>query len=1699
MPGVCTQVLVETCDECTSMLCLCLQVRLVQEEISKHNSLIRETQEKLNLDEQTLSKTGNSTTSTVATLPIPALEYESISDSDPCDQTDSRNTRVPATDRVRHGGRESVDTLAVPKLGRGIEPVSDAEDMPESTVHGATLAYPSKSEKGPSPDEDAGHKVLSREEDANSSETLPAVTVMATPSLWTCSAPPAARPGNVLDLECDEEEEIDVVGAPVLPPVGGGEEGASVRHTTEDRAPLDKQSEETVDLDISEVFSGSLTNAFGLKVDGVCSVDPEAPSLAQLQNLSAALSRLGQLTRSDGGSLLPGLSEEAIGNVIDEVLSKTLAGQQVDENSAFLETMLRPLSDSTKEVMPPPPSSQGLSTALDTVWKDHSYCTYKETTPNSLDVTGGVCSDASTEAVSGIVEPSTCSSISPALMPSDGPFSDLDNQGAQETTSLQRVKSNSLNLKLPCSAADEAKPSDTCKETDGRRHGASKRKCNAPKHVLVGKVQSRSVAVSKAIPSGSSGTKLAKHVQGSKRKSGKPKRLRRRAQSHDTVSSLLSSTLEQTLHSAISSQLAALISPGSASRVISWLQESSSLDVNPSCLRSPEELNAIPVQTSSDGGVQSLRSPVIPVCLSALKSTISRGIETATTVVASQSSTTSTSMASSTSHTAVMGESGQTRITSSSQGKKTTKEVQHRRVQPVSSTTARGPSTRVSADGIGTALSNSGGVGVHTVPETLTINAIQQPISSVVVPHRDVSAKASNLQIALPDSVSQEQATQPPLTSPVAVVFPVMSLASRLRPLGNTAQLANICMCLLPYAQVTVSDTVAHSQYRALPAPPDVIVSTRPNVLPVVHAPTTSDSAVVKASPYTLATAVRCDDTQAGLEAPTSSSGLSLGRSALPSPKVVADPSQSYPTSSARTCNLQGTDTSKPSNTISSVAKPAPRSSDHTQSAALPKPNITMLSETTFPIDSPDALFENASERSSYHVPAFVSLEIDPSALDTEATAMLERMHSECSLQATEKVHVCSSKTGSLSLEGGPLDNVPVVVTTSQSPLSAELIPVASVHELTTDPPVSHVETPTPQPLAVTTELSAAVSADITSGWISQSPKGLPGTRREDAKQSEVLRESFGISVSSSVTETLCGCQTTTTAVGRAATAPATFGTAVCNTTASGTGPISVPSQSMDPAGVVSLSRPVHVKESRKNTLEEQQCETSDPQRKRKCEALHVQSQDATIRRSSSDPATKSVVASSSSSPGLSSSMAQSKLKGFSSQVQHLQGVIHRLEQRRKVVPKQGQASDTVVLSVSAAGTAPGGKVEEVSVAAAKPDSISSSGRRPSALESAVHVSTPETVQVSKEGVTARQQSAAKSSVPLGPGSAGLKKRRGLDMPPKALPAAKQPKLDEEGQHGGQEGAVSRRHDAILISTLKELGVKVTPEQLEHLYRYPPKLEVTSGSSEPPCPLSGLGIDGMLKATSKDIKFTVPESVLSSVEKLERQKDENTGSSGTLRDVDGYTPYSSSLLCFRSYRLSPFYRTHARLPISSISMSNKIDPHQIMCRYELHGICNDAKCSAQHVRDVGLSKQELVEDLICYSPTLAGCSPNDLRSVDRSTPDLRHELSRKLRSYSSNLIQTYSGKFTDEQLYILAVHQVNQERMKRNTQVPRSFINNQEWHWLLREERRVGLKGRQGVGWGGDQGQSAETTSGAESSGLPAMDAVEGVGESQLR
>ena len=83
---------------------------------------------------------------------------------------------------------------------------------------------------------------------------------------------------------------------------------------------------------------------------------------------------------------------------------------------------------------------------------------------------------------------------------------------------------------------------------------------------------------------------------------------------------------------------------------------------------------------------------------------------------------------------------------------------------------------------------------------------------------------------------------------------------------------------------------------------------------------------------------------------------------------------------------------------------------------------------------------------------------------------------------------------------------------------------------------------------------------------------------------------------------------------------------------------------------------------------------------------------------------------------------------------------------------------------------------------------------------------------------------------------------------------------------------------------------------------------------------------------------------------------------------------------FKAYRVNPLYRSEFKLPLSSQTHSNSINPHIPFCRFESKGRCNDPQCTAQHNNDIKLSEDNISQDMLQYIQE----KPSELDKVVRS-------------------------------------------------------------------------------------------------------------------
>ena len=165
---------------------------------------------------------------------------------------------------------------------------------------------------------------------------------------------------------------------------------------------------------------------------------------------------------------------------------------------------------------------------------------------------------------------------------------------------------------------------------------------------------------------------------------------------------------------------------------------------------------------------------------------------------------------------------------------------------------------------------------------------------------------------------------------------------------------------------------------------------------------------------------------------------------------------------------------------------------------------------------------------------------------------------------------------------------------------------------------------------------------------------------------------------------------------------------------------------------------------------------------------------------------------------------------------------------------------------------------------------------------------------------------------------------------------------------------------------------------------------------------------------------TVPDSVLELVFSQPVQPHSSESVDGKLCQMQRFKPYVSPLLSLSSYRIHPNYQTQEKLSLSSLSHSHKINPMKIWCRFEVFGKCGDPHCPWQHLRDVTLSKSELLDDIAAYSPAPS----TDSTGISESDP----RKSLRKQSYVERLKENLSGKASDDQLLVLAARHVNNSK-----------------------------------------------------------------------
>jgi len=96
------------------------------------------------------------------------------------------------------------------------------------------------------------------------------------------------------------------------------------------------------------------------------------------------------------------------------------------------------------------------------------------------------------------------------------------------------------------------------------------------------------------------------------------------------------------------------------------------------------------------------------------------------------------------------------------------------------------------------------------------------------------------------------------------------------------------------------------------------------------------------------------------------------------------------------------------------------------------------------------------------------------------------------------------------------------------------------------------------------------------------------------------------------------------------------------------------------------------------------------------------------------------------------------------------------------------------------------------------------------------------------------------------------------------------------------------------------------------------------------------------------------------------QNSENSDSSIRLSSIPTPGKYSSPLQIFRAYRLSPHFALTGKSRIAPEFLFS-FDPKNVLCRFELHGVCNDDQCPWEHFRTSKRNTTQLVDSFVEYA------------------------------------------------------------------------------------------------------------------------------------
>lgn len=96
------------------------------------------------------------------------------------------------------------------------------------------------------------------------------------------------------------------------------------------------------------------------------------------------------------------------------------------------------------------------------------------------------------------------------------------------------------------------------------------------------------------------------------------------------------------------------------------------------------------------------------------------------------------------------------------------------------------------------------------------------------------------------------------------------------------------------------------------------------------------------------------------------------------------------------------------------------------------------------------------------------------------------------------------------------------------------------------------------------------------------------------------------------------------------------------------------------------------------------------------------------------------------------------------------------------------------------------------------------------------------------------------------------------------------------------------------------------------------------------------------------------------------QNSENSDSPIRLSSISTPGKYSSPLQIFRGYRLSPHFALTGKSRIAPEFVFS-FNPKNVLCRFELHGVCNDDQCPWEHFRTSKRNTTQLVDSFVEYA------------------------------------------------------------------------------------------------------------------------------------